>query len=59
MINERNILRHFIRNFAFTFRYDIVCHLVTAAEGAEEFYTTENNTGVAFWIFILSLQVID
>jgi hypothetical protein len=25
-------------------RYDIVCHLVTAADGAEAFYTTINNT---------------
>jgi hypothetical protein len=24
-------------------RYDIVCHLVSAADGAEEHYTTENN----------------
>ena len=24
-------------------RYDMVCHLVTAADGAEEFYTTANN----------------
>lgn len=25
-------------------RYDLVLHLVTAAEGAEKFYTTKNNT---------------
>ena len=24
-------------------RYDLVCHLVTAADGADDFYTTSNN----------------
>lgn len=35
-------------------RYDAVVHLVTAAIGAEKFYTTENNTArwVIAWIYI-------
>jgi hypothetical protein len=30
--------------YSTSFRYDIVCHLTTAADGAEEYYTNDNNS---------------
>lgn len=31
-------------------RYDMVCHLMTAADGAEEFYTNDNNSGTYIYL---------
>lgn len=39
MLQEKGLSLHDVRN-----SYDLVCHLVTAAEGAEEHYTLANNS---------------
>ena len=38
-------------------RYDVVVHMVTAAHGAETFYTTENN--VARYEDIPTARIVD
>lgn len=40
---EKLLHRFEVTNGDWLKRYDVICHLVTAADGAEEFYTTQNN----------------